>query len=414
VDKDVSDLSGWWSSVGEGIASAWGAAGRRQESFPEVAAEVLADCPAPLDKLAVPSLAWMATAELPPQHNMGTGFGQPAVTVFRDDDFIVYLLFWFEETITVHDHRFSGAFSVVEGQSLQNVYEYQDAERLLPGLRSGVLECTKVETLGPGEVRLIPPGPGLIHSNVHFAYPAPTVSLVARTLVKSEAPQHFYSHGGLAFVDQGPSAETVKRLQGFAASCRISPQAGAEFLRRALRYAPPQDVLTYVAAATSHFGSALYLGPFLEESSLLSSEQARSLALDYARQLHTSYLALAELQGLVSNADRLLMSLVAAGTDWEKAGGVVGKLVPGVPLRTALCRLVSDLVEHTSSSRRPSACTLSQEAVRYVRWGSGAVTDAPATDAPAGLPEHIYTELATHRVFGPLFRFVLSGPDAPN
>jgi hypothetical protein len=409
TNEDVSKLSAWWSSIGERIASVWDARARAEESFPEVAANVLADSPPPVDRLAVGSLAWLADAALPSQHNMGTGFGQPAVTVYRDDDFIVYLLFWFEETITIHDHRFSGAFSVIEGQSLQNVYELDDVQAVLPGFSAGNLRCTKVETLGPGQVRLIPPGPGLIHSNVHFAFPSPTVSLVARTLVKGEGhPQHFYSHDGLAFTDQGQRPETAKRLQGFAASCRISPQAGTDFLRRALVSASPHEVVSYVAAATSYFGSALYLGPFLAESSLAVSEDARRLVLGYARQLYTSYLALTELPGLVDNRDRLLMSLVAAGTHWERATDVISQLIPGTPLRPALCRLVSGLVHNLSPARRNDNCALSEQAGQYVNVRASELTDGGA--APPS--ERVYTELVTHRLFGSLFRFVLSPPGA--
>jgi hypothetical protein len=409
VGEEVSSLSGWWSSIGERIARRWDVSGRHEESFPEVAAEVLAGSPAPLERLAAPSLGWLADAELPQQHNLGTGFGQPAVTVFRDEGFIVYLLFWFDETITIHDHRFSGAFSVIEGRSLQNVYEFEEGAPLWPGIREGALRCTKVETLGPGDVRLIPPGTGLIHSNFHFGYPSPTVSLVARTLVKGEAQQHFYSKGGLAFADQGPSPETVKRLQGFEASCRISPELGVDFLRRALADAAPHEALAYVAAVTSYFGSTLYLAPYIAESSLGEPGHARQLVLDYARQLYTGLAALAELRGLVDNSQRLLMSMVAAGTEWGMATEAIGAALPGVEPRVALCRLVSDVVEHARSSGRASACQLSGRTAGYLK--SLASSDNRGV-VPAPPAEGIYTELVTHRLFGPMFRFALPSSDA--
>jgi hypothetical protein len=410
VTEDADTVSRWWSSIGQRIASAWDAVDRQAAAFPELAAVVLADSPAPIPDLAAASLTWLAGAELPVQHNMGTGFGQPAVTVYRDDDFIVYLLLWFQETVTIHDHRFAGAFTILEGQSLQNVYQYEPGEQLWPGLEAGALRCTKVEALSPGEVRLIPPGTGLIHSNIHFAYPAPTVSLVARTLVQGQAPQQrLYSHAGMAFVDQAPSPDTVKRLQGLGAACRISPQRGVEYLRRAMADAHPRDVLSYVGAATGYFGSSLYLGPLVASSPLGRSDKACGLALQYAHQLYASLVANDQLAAFTNQNDRLLMSMIAAGTDWQMATDAIGQVRPGAPTRRALGQLAYELAHRARASGQPGACRVSDDALGYL-----ALTGAgDAGGQPLAPPGPVYTELVTHRLFGPLFSFVLAGLDAP-
>jgi len=396
-------VSSWWTSLGDAIGTRWAAAGRHAEDFSEIAAGVLTEHPAPATGLALPSLTWLAGASLPHQHDLGSGFGQPAVTVYRGDGYIVYLLFWFDETTLIHDHRFNGAFSILEGQSLQNVYRFETAERASPDMEVGRLCCTKVEVLGPGDVRRIPSGPALIHSNLHFGSP-PTMSLVARTLVDARDPQRSYTHSGLAFAGTGRSPDTMMRLQGFVASCRISPEAGSEYLRRVLPDAGPVEVLDYVAAAVRQFGSSLYLDPLLASNPLGASDAARQAVSRYARQLFVGFLALSELRALVEPADRLLLSMVAAGTEWEKATGALQAVVPDTTPRRALCRLVTELLGRLATSGRPSACALSEDARRYVQSAAGGADGRPG--------DAVYTELVAHRLFASLFRFVLDSDDA--
>lgn len=369
----------------------------------------MAELPVPEGPVARPALAWLAGAELPQQHNLGTGFGQPALTVYRDEDFIVYLLFWFEETVTVHDHRFAGAFSIIEGQSLQNTYEFEPRDRLWPGLEVGRLRAKEVEVLAPGMVRVIPAGRALVHSNIHFGQPLPTVSLVARTIVKDGAPEQYsYSSGGLAVIDEPRAQGTVKRLEGLTASCRLSAEVGAAYLDRAIVSAVPVEVMAYVAAATRYFGSGIYLAPFLERSVISSSSTACSLALDYARQLHTSFIATDELRAAADDHDRLLLALVAAGTDWRSAGTVVGSALPGVTLPAALTRLAVAAARRSSVAGRPSATRLSDQALAFLSPGVAGSPGAPAASPPPA----VYAELVAHRLFGPMFRYVLSDEDA--
>jgi len=406
---ESSHLHRWWGALGKDIASRWNRLGRRLEEFPEVAGEALERHGRPEAEVALPVLQWLADGQLPRQHERRTGFGQPAVTVFRDEGFSVDLLYWFDETISIHDHRFGGAFTIVEGQSLQLVYDFEPGEALSPGLSAGRLSCTRIETLHPGEVRLIPPGSGLVHSNVHFAFPAPTISLVVRTGSSGEEPQHFYSHGGLAFADREAPMETLKRLQGFGASCRISREAGVEFLGRVLRDAAPRDALDYIGAATSYFGTGLYLDSLIAESPIGTSEETFGLVRRYVQQLQVSLAALVELTTLTDNESRLLLALLAAGADWEMTDDLLRQLRPAQEPMVTLCGLVLQVVEQAGASGRRSASSLSAEATHYLRAASSGAGGAPSVPCPEG----VATELATHRLFGPLFRFALADLGQP-
>jgi len=165
--------------------------------------------------------------------------------------------------------------------------------------------------------------------------------------------------------------------------------------------------VSYVVAATTYVGSSLYLDPFIEASSIGESERARRLLLRYASELQTSLTALRELPGLVDRDDRLFMSLLAAGADWEIASDLVRELVPGVPLETGLCTMVWRLLEHRGPGRQGRRL-LSERATRYVSSPASAAVNECSVAAP---PDDVYTELVTHRLLGSLFRFVLCGSE---
>ena len=385
--------------MGTAVGHRWLASGRDRAAFAPVATEVLRDHPPPTADPVGAALRWMATAPLPPQHNLGTGFGQPAVTVHRGDGFLVYLLFWFEETITIHDHRFSGAFTILDGVSLHTTYRFHPSERVTSGFESGALECDTVEVLHRGDVRAIAMGRGLIHSNFHFGHPPPTLSMVVRTETDPSQPQHLYSQSGLAFADGSSDIEMGLRRQGLAAASRISPETGLDYLGRSLASATPEAAMSHLTAATGWFG-ALKLDPLISSSPLGASDDLHGRTLRHLQQVQASLIALSELDRLTDRHDRLLMAMVAAGTDWTKVGAEV--LGHGdVSARVGLAQLVTALAARQSAEPGPNRCALTPPALDLAQSLSIA--------APPAAPEDLaYRELATHRVLGPLFRHLLT------
>jgi hypothetical protein len=405
MSNDATRFSEWWTQVGEAVGERWLGTGRQINSFDAVAAGVLFDHPVPTGDVAPSALSWLARGEVPHQHDVGSGFGQPALTVFEGDGFIVYLLFWFDETFAIHDHRFSGAFTILEGTSLQNVYEFEATQKLSQGIEFGVLRPTKVEIVRPGDVRRIYPGAGLIHSNIHFRYPTPTLSLVVRLLSGGDRPQRFYSHSGFAFAREPLSAVSGMRLQGLAAACRVSAETGAAYLQEILNDAPPDLVLRclYLAAASGVLSDSEYLLKLTRASVLGSSDHVSSALVDFVHEVERSTLALAYLRRVRSLNDRALLSMVASGTDWELSSGVLQTLCPGLSVCGALWRLVSESIEYIQPSEPAGPCVLTHTASEYVRSRCSAAFDGMSSDVPGD----VLTELVTHSIFGPLFQFVL-------
>jgi hypothetical protein len=382
-----------------GVGDRWTASGQDPDAFVRIATEALVDHRQPTSDPAGAALRLMAATPLPPQHNLGTGFGQPPVTIHRGDGFITQLLFWFDETIAIHDHRFTGAFAILDGVSLHTTFQFHPQERVTSEFESGELKCTEVELLHRGDVRPIALGRGLIHSNFHFGHPPPTLSIVVRTVTDPHHPQHLYSRSGLAFAEGSSDLDMGLRRQGLAAASRISPEAGLDYLQRSLVSATPDAAMSYLIAATGWFG-ALKLDPLISSSSLGRSEELRGRTVRHLQQVQSGLVALSELERLSDPNDRMLMAMIAAGTDWSKVdAALLGQR--DLTARAALAGLVTALASRQSAGPARSRLALSPPALELARSLS---VSAP----PAAPEEPAYRELATHRVLGPLFRHLLS------
>jgi len=172
------------SELGERIQCAWREAhpaGRcEQSAFPAVARRALEEAALErafdLDEV-IDGVA--AAVSLPEQNLLDESFGQPPLTVFRGDGFVVELLFWVDGLVTIHQHAFNGAFSVFHGSSVHSRYRFGETKRRGDSLLVGDLAWTESELLQRGDVREIRAGRGLIHATFHLD--RPTVSLVVRT-----------------------------------------------------------------------------------------------------------------------------------------------------------------------------------------------------------------------------------------
>lgn len=109
----------------------------------------------------------------------GRRFSDLPVTVARGTGFSVDLLVWAAGTPAIHQHSFSGAFTVLQGSSIHAQFELETRGRIGDGMRLVTCRLTGAELLMPGDVRAIGPASGLTHSTFHLD--EPTVSLVVRT-----------------------------------------------------------------------------------------------------------------------------------------------------------------------------------------------------------------------------------------
>jgi hypothetical protein len=215
-------------SVGETIESRWVARRYHAGAFPALATAVLAEVPVPDGVDAHGVLHYAATdRRLPYQEDGRAEFGQPPLTLYRSRDFFVSALYWLDGTTSVHQHGFSGAFRVLAGGSLHVPHGWETDEEITDRLRIGRLSVGGPEILRVGDVRMIEPGAGLIHSLFHLD--RPSVTIVVRTYRNpSGQPQYCYLKPGLSFDPFARDRTLDRRIQAVLTLADVDRVAGTE------------------------------------------------------------------------------------------------------------------------------------------------------------------------------------------
>lgn len=190
-----------WDAIAKAadrIERVWSQTGYGREAFPELAGReveaLLGDGALGVDAI----LATLAsTPRWSEQLDPYTQFGEPAITVYKTERWNLDVYFWLHPVTALHDHRFCGAFGVVEGLTLNSTYAFHAREPAPDGVEAGRLVRERSELLRAGAVRRILPGRGFIHQVVHVA--RPTVSVALRTLREPDLPfQREYFWPGLS------------------------------------------------------------------------------------------------------------------------------------------------------------------------------------------------------------------------
>lgn len=203
--------------------------------WPARAAHALAEL-RPCDHVSMAEIAtWAITADsLPAQLDPSGNFGQPPITLYRGEHFVIDALCWLGASLAIHQHAFSGAFHVLEGGSLHATYGFAESSRLSPTMMLGELALERAEHLTRGDTRPIHAGRGLIHALFHLA--RPSVTIVARTIRDPDAtPQYEYRAPCLALVstdELGAAGQAlVLRLRAIDALHARDPAAAFALLR---------------------------------------------------------------------------------------------------------------------------------------------------------------------------------------
>jgi hypothetical protein len=172
----------YFFKLDEYLERAWDAAGRDEDCFSEVAAAALRALP-PSEGLDLEKLVdlLLDPAVMKPSQLAPPGvFGQPGVTVFRGRGYLVEVYFWQQSGSAIHDHPFCGAFTLLQGFSVEAVYSFLTREDLGPRARLGKLSLESMTLVEPGHVGAFGRRRhALIHALLHV--PVPSVSLVVRT-----------------------------------------------------------------------------------------------------------------------------------------------------------------------------------------------------------------------------------------
>lgn len=199
--------------LGQLVHEKWQDAGRAPEAFPEVASNALAAL-APAGKIEPREIIdWVHHGEnFPNQMDLGAQFGEPPVTIYVAEDFHIDVYFWLDSTTEIHEHSFCGAFTLLEGSSIQGIYDFEERDRLDDSLRIGDLDLRETRYLTKGGIQTILPGSRFIHNVIHLD--RPTVTLLVRSSCPEIDRQFNFLRPNLsllAFRDCPP--QLIRRLQ---------------------------------------------------------------------------------------------------------------------------------------------------------------------------------------------------------
>ena len=192
------------------------------EYFPEAATTAIREVPPHAHVNSRDVVAWaFATNAIPPQLDLRSEFGEPPLTVYNDGDVIIDIYFWLDGSTAIHQHAFAGAFFVLEGASVETVYEFRIGHRYNAQLLTGHLLPQQVRLNTRGTCHPIYPGQRFIHTLFHLD--KPSVSIVIRINTPWALPQYEYWWPGIAiqpFRDAFPLQQRRLELLTMLGFCR--------------------------------------------------------------------------------------------------------------------------------------------------------------------------------------------------
>jgi hypothetical protein len=194
----------------------WRRARGRLASFPGIATRALErfDYDLTQQELDETLGRWLLkTSPLPDQVNLHNTFGQPPVTLFNDGRFVIDLYFWLTFDTSIHSHGFRGAFRVLHGKSLHEVFKIRSSRAVAPDVALVRLGRPEASLLGPGDVRSIQPGRALTHRVIHLENP--TVTLCVKTINEPRVAQWKYFPTGVAIQMRHLESSLIKRIYYF-------------------------------------------------------------------------------------------------------------------------------------------------------------------------------------------------------
>jgi hypothetical protein len=205
------DALSYFTRLGELALRLWYEQDRDERAFPAVAARAFAELPpaqfvtaegvlaAVLGRAArgEHAAAPQGSGVLPPQPFAAPG-EPPTLLVFDRDRIGLMLRFWFDESLVIHQHEFSGAFHMLDGASVQSTYGFRREARINSGLYLGETRLTGMTVLRPGDTCPIVPGDAFIHALFHLDRPTATLTLQTKH-EPDHRPQFSYMRPHVAY-----------------------------------------------------------------------------------------------------------------------------------------------------------------------------------------------------------------------
>ncbi|MFN7963019.1 MAG: hypothetical protein U0002_17295 [Thermoanaerobaculia bacterium] len=260
-------------------------------------------------------------------------FGEPPVMVFQAPRFFIEVLFWHSATTEIHEHSFTGAFSVLAGGSVHSHWHFHTHQKVNSRLILGALERASTEVLGPGDTREIYSGSRLIHQLFHLE--VPSVTVVVRTYVdRDHLPQYQYLLPGLAVDHEAYDPLRARRLLFLEAMLRGHLGGLQDRVHQLVESGDLETLLAMFSLLTRRKADPALLAQFYEHAERLYGEPIQIFreACDWERRTRI----ITSLRGKVSDPQaRYLLALLMLFPDRTAILEVVRKQHPDVdPLTT--------------------------------------------------------------------------------
>jgi hypothetical protein len=147
-----------------------------------------------------------------PQQFSSGHFADLSFTLLRNDRYMLDLYIWHHQDTNIHDHHFSGAFKIVQGESFHLTYKYTSETQIYPWLEKGKLELLEKCKLQEGDTRTIGFSHRFIHQNIHTTNPCITVCF--RTVDHPKILLNSYYNQGMKINLHRMNLRDQKRLDG--------------------------------------------------------------------------------------------------------------------------------------------------------------------------------------------------------
>src|SRR5262249_54640834 len=226
--------------------------------FAEVATQAFRELPPHAHISGTDVVAWaFATNAIPAQLDLKSTFGEPPLTVYNDGCVLIDVYHWLDGSTSIHQHAFAGAFFVLEGASVETVYDFRVEHRYNAQVLTGELVTQEVRLNTRGTCNPIRAGQQFIHSLFHLD--KPSVSIVIRIDTPWALPQYEYWWPSIAIqpVAQAfPLEQRRLELLTMLGSC--NPADLLPVLRAYLAHGAPHEVLWGLNSTRKFFADRLH------------------------------------------------------------------------------------------------------------------------------------------------------------
>jgi hypothetical protein len=184
---------------------------------------------------------WIENTTLPTQLNVYNSFGQPPLTIFNNGEFVVDLYFWMHSDTSIHSHAFSGAFKVLFGRSLHEVYTVNTLKSYSEDVIQTDIKREDVKILYPDDSYKILAGDEFCHRVIHLE--APTVTLCIRTVNDLTIPQWHHFENGLSILKRELDESVYKKMLFSEYLITRNYNNGIEFLNKYIKSLDNSEVM---------------------------------------------------------------------------------------------------------------------------------------------------------------------------